>query len=80
MRRFVNQWSLLCAWAALMGAAWVALVPAFLSVSSLIVLTLSGPVFILAGSTVLGAHRQELSPGQARGEIEAAEAAGRGQR
>lgn len=71
--RYVNRWTASCVWVAAMIGAWPLLVPAVISVSSWTLATLSGPVFLVAGSTFWNASRPLPSAGQVRAQAEAAE-------
>ncbi len=49
MTRYVNRWTGLLAWAALMGIVWAIFVPRGLSVGTFTLLGLTGPLALLAG-------------------------------
>ena len=66
MTRYVNRTTALLAWAALMGVVWAVFVPRGLSVGAFTLLALTGPLALLTGSAVWGAHRPSPSPGQMR--------------
>jgi hypothetical protein len=63
-----------------MTGAWFALVPAVLSTSSWMVVTLAGPIFLVAASVFWDAHRPAPSFLQSRTQSEAAEAVGQERR
>jgi hypothetical protein len=50
-----------------MGIVWAIFVPRGLSVGTFTLLALTGPLALLAGSAVWGAHRPSPSVGQTRG-------------
>ena len=75
MTRYANRWTALLAWAALMGIVWSIFVPRGLSVGTFTLLTLTGPLALLTGTALWGAHRPVPSVGQTRVGAEAAEAA-----
>jgi hypothetical protein len=75
MTRYANRWTALLAWAALMGIVWTIFVPRGLSVGTFTLLALTGPLALLTGSAVWGAHRPSPSLGNTAAPIDAAEAA-----
>lgn len=56
MTRYVTRWMALYAWAALMGVVWAVFVPRGVSVSSFILLSLTGPLLVVAASMLWSAH------------------------
>lgn len=75
MTRYANRWTALLAWAALMGIVWAIFVPRGLSVGTFTLLTLTGPLALLTGSAVWGAHRPSPWLGQIGVRSDVAEAA-----
>jgi hypothetical protein len=57
MTRYTNRRTALLAWAVLMGIVWAIFVPRGLSVGTFTLLVLTGPLALLTGSAVWGAHR-----------------------
>jgi hypothetical protein len=74
MTRLANRWTALCAWTALMAVLWTLFVPTGLSAASVIVLALTGPLFLFVGSALWKAHEPTPSVGQTRAEVDAADA------
>ena len=72
MGRYLNRWTALCAWAVLMAIVWPMFVPNGMSIGTFILLTLTGPLVLIAAAAVWGAHRPTPSVGQTRVEAEAA--------
>jgi hypothetical protein len=66
--RYVNRWTALYAWATLMGIVWTVFVPRGVSVGSFILLSLTGPLLVVAASMLWSAHLPTPSLGQMRGE------------
>jgi hypothetical protein len=64
MTRYANRRTALLAWAALMGIVWAFFVPQGLSGGTFTLLALTGPLVLLTGSAVWGAHRPSPSLGQ----------------
>lgn len=77
MTSSLSRWPALGAWAAIIAGLWLVLVPAVLSFSSLALLSLAGPVLVIAASTLRGLHVPAPSPRRAQVEAEAAEGGGR---
>jgi predicted lipid-binding transport protein (Tim44 family) len=75
MAKYLNRWSALCAWCAVMGGVWVGLVPGSLSLSSFVPLALTGAVLLVAVPTFLEARRPAPSMGQAFAQADAGDAA-----
>jgi hypothetical protein len=76
MSSYVNRWSALGLWAAVMGGLWIVRDPAVLSGSSLAVLAAAGPVLVIAASAVRSAHgpqslRQEMVTSEASADVAA---------
>lgn len=65
------RWAALCAWVALMGIVWAVFVPKGLSVGTFTLLSLSGPILLIAASMLWTAHRPAPSARQARAGAEA---------
>lgn len=54
MNRYL-RWVAVCAWVALMGIVWTLFVPKGLSVGTFTLLSLTGPVLLVAASTLRSA-------------------------
>jgi hypothetical protein len=80
MTRYVNRWTALYAWAALMGIVWAVFVPRGVTVSSFILLSLTGPLVVVAASMLWSAHPPTPSLGQMRVESDVTDAVRRTQR
>jgi hypothetical protein len=80
MTRYANRWTALLAWAALMGIVWAIFVPRGLSVGTFTLLALTGPLALLTGSAVWGAHRPSPALGDTGAPIAVAEAAASGRK
>jgi hypothetical protein len=75
MTGYVNRWTMLCAWAVLMGIVWALFVPRGVSITGFTLLGLTGTILIVAASTLWSAHQPTPSLGQTRVALEAAETA-----
>ena len=75
MTKSANLRTALLAWAVLMGIVWAIFVPRGLSVGTFTLLVLSGPLALLTGSAVWGAHRPAPSLGDTGAAAAVAEAA-----
>jgi hypothetical protein len=73
MTTYVNRWTVVLGWTALMTVAWTVLVPGWLSTSSFIMLCLTGPVLLVAGSALLSAQRPSPSIRQVRAMLDSEE-------
>jgi hypothetical protein len=80
MTRYVNRWTALYAWAALMGIVWAVFVPRGVSIGSFILLSLTGPLLVVAASMLWGAHLPTPSLGQIRSESDRTDTVHRAQR
>jgi O-antigen ligase len=78
MKRYLNRWSALVVWAAVIGGLWIALVPGVLSASSLVMLALAGPALVIVAFSVRSAGAPEQSVRQARVEEDSAATTVRG--
>jgi hypothetical protein len=76
MARYINAWTTLAAWAALMGIVWTLFVPKGLSVGTFTLLGLTAPVLLAAGSALWKAQRPSPSIRQMRATIDAEERPG----
>lgn len=70
MIRYVNRWTAMFGWVALMAIVWELFVPKGLSVGSFTLLTLTGPIVLLAGSVLWGVHRPSPSVREMRATLE----------
>lgn len=75
MSKLMRTWVGLMAWAAIVGSAWIALVPDFLSASSLLVVALSVTTLVFGASVVHRTHAFEPSIRQSRAAADTAAAA-----
>ena len=64
MTRYVNRWTALIGWTALMALVWALIVPGGLSILTFTLLALTGPLMLVAGSTLWRAQRPSPSVGQ----------------
>ena len=80
MTRYVNRWTALFGWAALMGIVWALFVPRGVSIASFILLSLTGPLLVVAASILWGAHVPTSSFAHMGGEPHRADTIGRAQR
>ena len=77
MRRYINRWTVLCAWTALMGIVWALFTPRGVSVGSFTLLSLTGPILMLGASMLWSTHQPTPSLRQVRVEMEHSGATGR---
>ncbi len=80
MTGYINRWTMVGAWAVLMGVVWALFVPHGVSVINFVLLSLTGVVFVVAASALWSAHEPTPSLGQTRVTLEADEAAARARR
>ena len=73
MARYINVWTMLGAWAALMWIVWALFVPKGLSVGTFTMLGLTAPVLLVAGSALWKAQRPSPSIRQMRAIIDSEE-------
>ncbi len=75
MTRYINRWTVVLGWTALMTVVWTVFVPGGMSVGSFIFLCLTGPVLLVAGSALWTAQRPSPSIRQVRATLESEERA-----
>jgi hypothetical protein len=75
MTRYVNRWTAIFGWTALMGIVWSLFVPRGLSVSTFMLLSLTGPLVLVAGSALWRAQRPSPSIRQIRATLDSDERA-----
>ena len=77
MTGYINRWTLLGAWAVLMGIVWALFVPHGVTVINFTLLGLTGAVIVVAASALWSAHQPTPSLRQVRAGMDAAEASSR---
>jgi hypothetical protein len=80
MTGYINRWTMLGAWAVLMGIVWALFVPRGVSVATFTLLGLTGAVVVVVASALWSAHQPTPSLRQARVTLEAEEAAAKARR
>jgi phosphoglycerol transferase MdoB-like AlkP superfamily enzyme len=83
MTRYIYRWTALLGWTALMAIVWALFVPRGLSATTFTLLSLTGPLVLVAGSALWRAQRPALSVRQIRAALDSeknAETPVRGQR
>jgi hypothetical protein len=73
MTRYVNRWTAMFGWVALMAIVWTLFVPKGLSAGSFTLLLLTGPVLLISASVLWGAHRPSPSVREMRATLELSE-------
>ena len=73
MTRYVNRWTALLGWTALMSIVWTLFVPRGLSATTFTLLSLTGPLVLVAGSALWRAQRPALSIRQIRATLDSDE-------
>ena len=66
MTTYINRWTAVVAWLVLMLIVWALFMPRTLSTGTFTMLTLTGPLLILAGSALWTAQRPSPSIRQVR--------------
>ncbi len=83
-RQALSRWTTVLGWAALMGIVWTLFVPGRVSVTTFVLLGLTGLVILIGGSALWVSSRPSPSMGEILGDAEAdrttATAAGRSRR
>ena len=75
MTRYINRWTALLGWTALMSIVWALFVPRGLSVISFVLLSLTGPLVLVVGSAFWRAQQPAPSIRQIRATLDANESA-----
>lgn len=78
--RYLNRWSVSCAWVVAMIVAWFTLVPNMLSASTWAVGMVAGPVLLVGAATFREAGRPTPSFRQTQAESDAADLAAGGRK
>ena len=70
MTRYVNRWTALLGWTALMAIVWALFVPKGLSVGTFTLLSLTGPILLLSASALWRVQRPSPSIRQLRATLD----------
>lgn len=75
MTRFVNRWTALLAWTALMSIVWALFVPRVLSTNTFTLMSVTGLLMLFAGSVLWRTQRPAPSVRQIRATLDSNESA-----